>query len=1155
MPKISDVDKMFRQATVFLQQKNYQTALPLLRQIAQPDWPEALNNLGVALRETSNLAEARQCFEQILLLCPNDPQANFNLSLTFFQTGNYVQATHYCQQVLSVLPDCVSAHNNLGVIFKETGNFSAAENCFRHCLQLRPEYPEALNNLGVVCEEQGNYLAALEYCSHAVKLLPNYVNAHENCARLLLRSGQYRAGFAAYEWRRQAPEMQALFHWCAPKPAWDGSPFPGRRLLIHDEQGLGDSLQFVRYLPEVKKLGGQVLLTTKAPLLRLYSHLSGVDHLLEQRPNCLPLAEFDLYAPLMSLPHLLAADPSTPPVFPYLTPDPALVTGWGRRLAADQSCRIGLVWSGNTANTAGRERSCPAELLPMLTKRHYSRPVSWYRLQPNAGETVADTAGLINYSAHWQDFADTAALISHLDLVISVDTAVAHLTGALHRPLWILLPRIPDWRWREDDSASLWYPSARLFRQHTRNDWSELLQRAAAALDELLAIPDQPHTERMSVLSIDQHSKTSPKTLPANHLANGRQELEAGNLPQAAAAFSSFLQQSTDPTARAQALQGLAVTATRAGRPDQGLDYFRQAIALQPDYVEAHFNLATLLIKRNNDGDLAEAEAALRRTLALQANHPDALGNLGHVLEIQNKYDEARTFFAQAVELRPDSPLLQYNLGCSLQRQGETDQAISCFRQAIELQPDYIEALCNLGNLEIEQNQSEQAIARFHYILSLNPDYMPAHLNMGNIYKARQDLKTAEQHYRRAADLAPDHPGIWQNLGNIFRERDQIPEAEDAYRRAIKLDPEFVAAYTNLGFVLLEQGRPQEALAAYNRSLELKPDPDVYGNRSQALLMAGNLAEGFVEYEWRTKTALHAPIYNWCKHVPPWQGEIFSGRRLLVYTEQGFGDYLQFIRYLPQIKERGGIVILAAHKAMLRLSAGLSGADYVVEHAEDTYRRLQFDLVLPLLSLPAIFGTTLNTIPAKPAYLHSNPRLAKQWRDRMAAAGATGRQFKIGLVWAGNPKNTMGLKRTCGFAPITALAELPNTLFFSLQLGPAAQEAQNRPSQMQLVDLTADIHDFADTAAIIANLDLVISIDTGVAHLAAALGKPVWLSLPLAQEWRWLLHRSDSPWYPTVRLFRQTDRGDWSGVFQSMYSALLPVCRGREPLTGVPAHG
>ncbi|HWR39343.1 MAG TPA: tetratricopeptide repeat-containing glycosyltransferase family protein [Patescibacteria group bacterium] len=480
----------------------------------------------------------------------------------------------------------------------------------------------------------------------------------------------------------------------------------------------------------------------------------------------------------------------------------------------------------------------------------------------------------------------------------------------------------------------------------------------------------------------------------------------------------------------------------------------------------------------------------------------------------------------QALVQQPDSAELHYKLGVLHRSQKQNSLARVHYQQAVILDPGFWAAHFNLAILCQEEGQMPDAERHYRQALLNSSDPGPILCNLASLLQSSHRQEEALSCLRQAVTLRPDLPEIQNNLGNCLQTIPQLAEAESCYRKAIQLAPEQPISWYNLAVTLHLQGRLEESLAAYDQVLALAPDwLEARSNRSHTLLLKGDLEAGFTAYEERIRKSEHLRYHRWAAPLPRWQGEHYTGRRLLIYFEQGLGDCIQFIRYLPLVKARGGTLLFSVPTALQRLFQNFPGVDELLLHGVEPLAKHRADLALPLMSLPRLFGSTLNTIPLRKAYLQPAPQLVSLWRQRL-----TSPYKKIGLVWAGNPAydHEPSRRRTCPLTALAPLFTLPNREFYSLQKGAAAAEiAQIPPGTLH--DLSAELHDFIDTAAIIASLDIVVSVDTSVAHLAAALGKPVYVLLPYAPEWRWLLRRSDSPWYPSMRLFRQTVPGDWSG--------------------------
>ena len=435
-----------------------------------------------------------------------------------------------------------------------------------------------------------------------------------------------------------------------------------------------------------------------------------------------------------------------------------------------------------------------------------------------------------------------------------------------------------------------------------------------------------------------------------------------------------------------------------------------------------------------------------------------------------------------------------------------------------------------------DQGKLDEAVACYRRALELKPDYAEAHNNLGTAFKDQGKLDEAVACYRRALELKPDFAEAHNNLGIALKDQGKLDEAVACYRRALELKPDYAEAHNNLGNALKDQGKLDEAVACYRRALELKPDfAEAHGNQSLLSLLTGDFQRGWAEYEWRWKT-------KQCQRrdfsQPLWDGQPLEGRTILLHAEQGLGDAIQFVRYAALVKQRGGAVIVECPKPLLSLLASCAGIDRLVGRGDDLP---PFDVHAPLLSLPGIFHTSLETIPADVPYLFADPGLVEHWREELG--GIAG--FKIGIAWRGNPEHRNDRARSIPLSCFEPLAGLPGVRLLACKKGRAWSSCKSWPDRFPITELGSRLDDFMDTAAVLMNLDLVITCDTAVAHLAGALGVPVWVALPFVPDWRWLLDRSDSPWYPTMRLFRQKKPGDWAGVFEEIKAELCatPVPR------------
>jgi Tfp pilus assembly protein PilF len=461
---------------------------------------------------------------------------------------------------------------------------------------------------------------------------------------------------------------------------------------------------------------------------------------------------------------------------------------------------------------------------------------------------------------------------------------------------------------------------------------------------------------------------------------------------------------------------------------------------------------------------------------------------------------------------------------------GQIAEAENLCRQILAQQPRHLDALHLLSVLAAQAGQLDVAIELIGRAIAINPNVADYHSNLGELQRRSGQLDQAAASLRRALSLQPNHAVAHYNLGLIFAEREMFAEAIAAHQRALGLKPDMVPALIALGTALVRTRQFDEAGAAYRRAIELDSNSaDAHWNYSLLQLRMGDYERGWENYEWRWRVrGEFTPPQSFAQ--PLWDGSDLRGKTILLHAEQALGDTLQFVRYVPLVAQRGGRVVLQSPPELIRVLKSLQGVDEIVAAGKPLPR---FDVHCPLMSLPRLFSTRLNTIPCPIPYFCPEPQLVEQWNRRLEPYRG---QFKVGLVWAGRQVHMSDGDRSIGLAQLAPLAKVGVDAFFSLQKGSPA--GQSPPPGMNLIDWTAELRDFADTAALIANLDLVISVDTAMAHLAGAMGKPVWVLLLYVSDWRWLLDRDDSLWYPTMRLFRQPAIGDWTTAISAIAEKL-----------------
>jgi Tfp pilus assembly protein PilF len=541
--------------------------------------------------------------------------------------------------------------------------------------------------------------------------------------------------------------------------------------------------------------------------------------------------------------------------------------------------------------------------------------------------------------------------------------------------------------------------------------------------------------------------------------------------------------------------------------------------------------------------DAVEAYRQARQRIQLA---PADLNNLGVALAAQDSPAEAEDAYREALTLRPDYSRCLNNLGVAMFKQGKLEEAAACYRRALEANPDEPRAYDELAHVLIKAGRTDELLDFLREVLRSNPNRAEAHHATGLVQAALGEWDEAVRSDRRALELRPRYAEAACDLGSALLELDRVDEAVESFRHAIELNPGLAESHNNLGTALARQCKPEEALACFDEALRLQPDySECRVNRAATLLMMGDYERGWVDFEWRWRGT------DFARQMvkPLWDGSPLEGRTILLVAEQGVGDTLQFIRYAALVKERGGTVIVACQKALLPLLESCPGIDQLAAHDEI---RADFDVYAPFMSLPRILGTTLDTVPATVPYLHARPELVEFWRRELRPLG----RFLVGVAWQGSPKYGRDHLRSFRLTEFEPLARLPGLTLISLQKGLGAEQVREVSDRFPIVDLTDRIDretgPFMDTAAIVKNLDLVIGCDSALVHLAGALGASVWVAHTFFSDWRWMLEREDSPWYPTARLFRQTRLGEWEGVFSRMADALSDRLEARPTIASVP---
>jgi tetratricopeptide (TPR) repeat protein len=621
-------------------------------------------------------------------------------------------------------------------------------------------------------------------------------------------------------------------------------------------------------------------------------------------------------------------------------------------------------------------------------------------------------------------------------------------------------------------------------------------------------------------------------------LGTGWEHQRAGRLSDAEACYRRFLAGHPD---HAGGWAALGVVAFHRRDLDQAIGCYLRSLELMPGAADVLTNLGVAHAVRR---DFAAAERWLRQAAAVRPPFLEAHRNLGHALRDQGKFAEAAQAYQQARTLRPDDVDVLGSLGIVLRMANRPLEAIEPLSEAVRLAPRSVLLHQQLGVVLASARRFEEARAALRHALALNPTDAGSHNAMGIVLAQDQRFDEAEASYREAIRLNPRLVEAHQNLGNVFRDQDRYDEALARYATAIELRPDGASIHNNLGVALARMGRHEDAIRSYDRALAANPrHADARKNRAMMKLLLGDYAEGFAEFEWRWMCSdFVRPDFT----QPLWKGEPIAGKTILLIAEQGLGDTIQFIRFAPRVKALGATVVFRCPAPLARLFADIPGIDVLIPDGEPLPA---FDAYVPLVSLAAIFRTSLEDLPGvhPVPYLRADPGLVESWADRLGPRAAG--ELRVGIFWQGNPANSHDRFRSAPLAALLPLATVPGVRLISVQKGHGVEQIAPLTDRLPVLDLR-DSTRFEDTAALMSLLDLTITICSAPAHLAGALGVPTWLALSRNADWRWLDGREDSPWYHSVRIFRQSELHNWDDVFRRMARALaeLPTSRGRETI-------
>lgn len=1128
-------DALHLLGVIAIQNQDPNSAVNLIQQAIaiQANNPIYYSNLGVALQSLVRYDEAIAAYDRALSLNPNYGDAHLNRGVVLNALKRVDESLASLDRAIALNSQLDQSHFNRGIALEGLNRLEEAVQSYLKAIEINPNDAHVHYNLGHVFHQLRRFDQAIACYDKAIQIDPNSAQAYWNKALALLVMGNYEQGWSLHEWRWKSPKNGLQQRQFA-QALWLGEKnLQGKTILIYCEQGFGDSIQFCRYIKQLAQLGARVVFEVPRPLFKLFKTLQGVAQLIEEGEA---LPAFDFQCPLMSLPLALKTTLSTiPNETPYLRPDPQQYEFWKSRIRDKTKFKVGVAWSGGLRPfqpeswAVHRRRNID---LTVFSSALHDLDVHFYSLQkgdPAQSEITGHEAkywprgNFFNDVADLKDFSDTAALIANLDLVICVDTAIAHLSAALGKTVWLLNRYDTCWRWLLDRSDSPWYPTVKIYRQPEPGAWPAVMTEVARDL------------------------------LFQQGFALHKQ----GDLTQAQAIYEKVLQQKND---HADALHFLGLLKFQAQDYSEAIHLLKNACQINANNPVVHYNCAVVL---NQAQQSEEAIHYLDLAIQLQPSHPQAHFVRANILLALQRWQEALQSFDCAVAVKPDHAQAFCNRGIALKALGQTQEALASYEKALAIIPDYKDAQFNRANALSDLSRFEEALLSYQKVLAIQPDDVFALINQGNVLQDLMRWHEALQSYDLAIQIQPDQADAYANRGIVLQKLNRFDDAlsdfnktiairqnhaDDFYNRAslfkalnqleaaiaddeqaIQLNPRHAPAYANRGNALRDLCQIQAAIESYDKALAINPElAEAQWNKGLALLLNGQFEAGWPLYEWRWKNKNVGLTQREFKQ-PLWHGQNISGQTILLHAEQGLGDTIQFCRYVKRVSDSGARVLLEVHKPLMSLLQQLPGVDQLIERGQALP---EFDVHCPLLTLPKIFNTQTHTIPLPNAYLSSDAEKTKQWAQRLGYS----KKPRIGIVWSGSLHHDNDKNRSLSLHKL--LQYLPtNYAYVSLQkeLRPGDHDAIKSNAIPHFGD---ELKDFSDTAALCDLMDLVISVDTSVAHLSAALGRKTWVLLPFAPDWRWLLNTQQSPWYSSVKLYRQNADKNWDSPLMQIAADL-----------------
>jgi tetratricopeptide (TPR) repeat protein len=842
------------------QKGQLQTAIDFTQRAVAADASVALyhGNLGEMYRLAGRPQDAIAAARRAIELRPDYPEAWSNLGVALYELREFREAAGAHRNAIAAKPTFAEAHSNLGNALHALRKYDDAIDAYRHAIELRPDFADAWANLGTTLHHSGRFDDGASALRRAIALAPHHANAHTGLGLLLLMRGDLGEGWDEYEWRLRSTEHKGPRF---PLTPWQRENLAGKHIYVQAEQGLGDTLQFARYIPLLAARAGHVTLRVQQELAALLREsLAGVT-VLGDRGEPAPY-QYDIA--LLSLARAFKTRLETiPAAVPYLRVPADAAQRWLKRFSGMAGVKVGVAWAGNPEHINDARRSLDIALLgPLFTVR--SASFASLQFGPRATDLdrlkkdKATKLPILNFSPELSDFSETAGALSALDLVITVDTSITHLAGSLGKPVWLLLPWVADWRWMLTREDTPWYPTMRLFRQKQGEPWAEVIKRVAAELKAIVrgdvrrlmpfkAVGDRRAQEAATIFALEARWAASPEAAepipPSQALMLAEQKRRQGFLADAEDLARQAAAAEPD-NAEAAHMRGLI--AHQSGKLSEAIEHLQRAVAINPGVAVYHANIGEM---HRLAGKLDEAIAAGNRAIALDANYAEAHSNVGVALFEQGKFEEALAQYDRSLAAQANFIQAHSNRGNALQRLKRFPEAEHAYRRAIELQPAFADAWNNLGTCLRELKRPEEAETVYRKALELNPNNPDTLDNLALAVKELDQLEEAADLMRRALAIEQRSDKLYVHYGLILLDQHKSEEAAAATEHALALNPNNHDAANQMGRITFERGNPDAALGYYQRALALKPDmADAFNNIGNALKELGRLDDAQQAY-------------------------------------------------------------------------------------------------------------------------------------------------------------------------------------------------------------------------------------------------------------------------------------------------------------------